>query len=304
MKTKKFVILAVLLAGLLIAYTAFSVIFCYNTKPAVSEGEFPFSITYEYLGETKTISGVYTCKFEGSRTISGQHDRYWNGEITYTEGDNFVHKEETKTLAVQPHMIAGYFMGDPLHRDHYQVYGHEGPEPYAEYYDYENDISITEYEQDEELAAIGFRFTDFSYAQPIENSFSFSGIKYEADNIIYFVALMLVFLVICIIFVRKDKEYKYSYLDKSCIIVNFIVGIVAVPFIYIICTLHGIVGSSYEWIEQFIYNIPPISILCLALSVVFRRSGLRKTGFFVQFGGVGIFSIVLLIEFIRECFVY
>ena len=38
MKTKKFVILAVLLAGLLIAYAAFSVIFCYNTKPAVSEG--------------------------------------------------------------------------------------------------------------------------------------------------------------------------------------------------------------------------------------------------------------------------
>ena len=153
MKTKKFVILAVLLAGLLIAYAAFSVIFCYNTKPAVSEGEFPFSITYEYLGETKTISGVYSCKFEGSRTISGQHDRYWNGEITYTEGDNFVHKEETKTLAVQPHMIAGYFMGDPLHRDHYQVYGLEGPEPYAEYYDYENDISITDYDQDEELAA-------------------------------------------------------------------------------------------------------------------------------------------------------
>lgn len=304
MKTKKFVILAVLLAGLLIAYAAFSVIFCYNTKPAVSEGEFPFSITYEYLGETKTISGVYSCKFEGSRTISGQHDRYWNGEITYTEGDNFVHKEETKTLAVQPHMIAGYFMGDPLHSDRYQVYGLEGPEPYAEYYDYENEISITDYDQDEELAAIGFRFIDFSYAQPIENSFSFSGIKYEADNIIYFVALMLVFLIICIIFVRKDKEYKYSYLDKSCIIVNFIVVIIGVPFIYIICTLHGIVGSSYEWIEQFIYNIPPISILCLALSVVFRRRGLRKTGFFVQFGGVGIFSIVLLIEFIREYFVY
>jgi hypothetical protein len=118
MKTKKFVILAVLLAGLLIAYAAFSVIFCYNTKPAVSEGEFPFSITYEYLGETKTISGVCSCEFEGSRTISRQHDRFWNGEITYTEGDNFVHKEETKTLAVQPHMIAGYFMGDPLHRDH------------------------------------------------------------------------------------------------------------------------------------------------------------------------------------------
>jgi hypothetical protein len=82
------------------------------------------------------------------------------------------------------------------------------------------------------------------------------------------------------------------------------VGIVAVPFICLICTLYGIVGSSYEWIEQTIYNIPSISILCLSLSVIFRRRGFSKTGFFVQFGGVGIFSIVLLIEFIREYFVY
>ena len=297
MKTKKFVLPAVLLAGLLIAYAAFSVIFCYNTKPAVSEGEFPFSITYEYLGETKTISGVYSCKFEGSQTVFREHDRYWSGEITYTEGDYFVMQEEMKTLAVQPHMIAGYFMGDPLHSDRYQVYGLEGPEPYAEYYDYENEISITDFDKDEELAAIGFRFVDYSYAQPIENSFSFSGVEYEADNIIFFVALMLVFLIVCIIFVRKDKEYKYSYLDKSCIIVNFIVGIIAVPFIFIICTLYGLVGSSYEWIDQFIYNIPPISIFCLALSVVFRRKGFSKTGFFVQFGGILFFVMFLLLDF-------
>lgn len=297
MKTKKFVFPAILLAVLLIAYAAFSVIFCYNTKPAVSEGEFPFSITYEYLGETKTISGVYSCKFEGSQTVFREHDRYWSGEITYTEGDYFVFQEEMKTLAVQPHMIAGYFMGDPLHSDIYQVYGLEGPEPYAEYYDYENEISITDFDKDEELAAIGFRFVDYSYAQPIENSFSFSGVEYEADNIIFFVALMLVFLIVCIIFVRKDKEYKYSYLDKSCIIVNFIVGIIAVPFIFIICTLYGLVGSSYEWIDQFIYNIPPISIFCLALSVVFRRKGFSKTGFFVQFGGILFFVMFLLLDF-------
>ena len=304
MKTKKLVLPAVLLVGLIIAYAAFSVIFCYNTKPAVSEGEFPFSITYEYLGETKTISGVYVCKFLGSETNFREHNRYWEGEVVYTEGDYIVHKEEMKTLAVQPGMEAGYFMGDPLHRDHYQVYDLEGPEPYAEYYDYKNEISITDYGQDEELAAIGFRFIDLSYAQPIENSFSLSGIEYEADNIIFFVALMLVFLIVCIIFVRKDKEYKYSYLDKSCIIVNFIVGIVATPFIYIICALFGLVGSRYEWIDQCIYNIPSFTILCLALSIIFRRKGYRKTGFFVQFGGVVLFAIMLLIEFILEYFVY
>lgn len=296
MKTKKLFLPAILLVGLLVAYAILTVILCYNTKPAVSEGEFPFSITYEYLGETKTISGVYSCKFEGSQTVFREHDRYWSGEITYTEGDYFVFQEEMKTLAVQPYMIAGYFMGDPLHSDIYQVYGLEGPEPYAEYYDYENEISITDFDKDEELAAIGFRFVDYSYAQPIENSFSFSGVEYEADNIIFFVALMLVFLLVCIIFVRKDKEYKYSYLDKSCTIVNFIVGIVAVPFICLICTLYGIVGSSYEWIEQTIYSIPSISILCLSLSVIFRRRGFSKTGFFVQFGGILIFLMFALLD--------
>lgn len=298
MKTKKLFLPAILLVGLLVAYAILTVILCYNTKPAVSEGEFPFSITYEYLGETKTISGVYSCKFEGSQTVFREHDRYWSGEITYTEGDYFVFQEEMKTLAVQPYMIAGYFMGDPLHSDIYQVYGLEGPEPYAEYYDYENEISITDFDKDEELAAIGFRFVDYSYAQPIENSFSFSGVEYEADNIIFFVALMLVFLLVCIIFVRKDKEYKYSYLDKSCIIVNFIVGIIAVPFISLICTMFGLTGSGYEWIDQCIYNIPSFTILCLALSVMLRRKGYSKQGFFVQFGGILAFVLMLLTDLI------
>lgn len=298
MKIKNLRISAILLVGLLVAYAILTVILCYNTKPAVSEGEFPFSITYEYLGETKTISGVYSCKFEGSQTVFREHDRYWSGEITYTEGDYFVFQEEMKTLAVQPYMIAGYFMGDPLHSDIYQVYGLEGPEPYAEYYDYENEISITDFDKDEELAAIGFRFVDYSYAQPIENSFSFSGVEYEADNIIFFVALMLVFLLVCIIFVRKDKEYKYSYLDKSCIIVNFIVGIIAVPFISLICTMFGLTGSGYEWIDQCIYNIPSFTILCLALSVMLRRKGYSKQGFFIQFGGILAFVLMLLTDLI------
>ena len=298
MKNKKLILPAILCAVLLIAYAIVTVIFCYNTKPAVSEGEFPFSITYEYLGETKTISGIYVCKFSGSQTVMTEHERYWEGEILYTEGDYMVHKEEMKTLAVQPHMSAGYFMGDPLHRDFYQSYGQEGPTPYAEYYDYENEISIADYDKDEELAAIGFRFVDFSYAEPIENSFSFSGIEYEADNIIFFVALMLIFLLACIIFVRKDKEYKYSYLDKSGVILNFIVGIVAVPFISLFCTLFGIFGSGYEWLDQIIYNIPSFAILCLALSVVFRRRGFSKTGFFIQFGGIPPFIILLIMDII------
>ena len=296
MKTKKLIFPAILLVGLLIAYAIVSVIFCYNTKPAVSEGEFPFSITYEYLGETKTISGVCVCKFGGSQTILNEHERYWNGEIIYTEGDYIVHQEEMKTIAVQPSMEAGYFMGDPLYRNHYHVYGLEGPEPYAEYYDYENDIILEDYNQDEELAAVGFRFVDYSYPEPIENSFSFSGIEYEADNIIFFVLLMLVFLLVCIIFVRKDKEYKYSVLDKVGIVLNFIIGIIVIPFITNICFFFGLVETGVEIVDQLVYNIPPLAIMCLSLSAIFRRKGFSKTGFFIQFGGILIFVLIFVMD--------
>ena len=45
MKTKKLSAVAILLALMLVAYIAATVIFCYQTKPEVSKGEFPFSIT-------------------------------------------------------------------------------------------------------------------------------------------------------------------------------------------------------------------------------------------------------------------
>lgn len=298
MKTKKLLLPAVLLAATIAAYIVLTLVFCYNTKPKVPEGEFPFSITYEYLGETKNVSGVYKCKFSGSQTIFTQHERYWESDVEYTEGGYIIYQNEKKTVTIQPNVESGYYMGDPLYRDYYENYGLEGPTPYAEYYDYENDISYADFGLEEELASVGFRFIDYTYPEPIKNSFSFSGVEYEADNIIFFFVLMLLFLFACIIFVRKDKEYKYSVLDKIGIVLNFIVGFVAVPFIYIICTMYGLVGSGYEWIDQIIYTIPPFSVLCLALSVVFRRRGYSKTGFFIQLGGILAFIMFIMLDFI------
>lgn len=297
MKTKKLIFPAILLAGLLAAYAILTVILCYNTKPAVSEGEFPFSITYEYLGKTGKISGVSICKYEGSQTVLNDHTRYWSEETVYTKGDYIVYQDETKTLAVQPGTEAGYLMGDPLYSDYFQrYYDIEKPGAFVEYYDYKNDVSISGYNNEEELAAVGFKLLEVQYEEPIENSFSFAGVTYEPDNIIFFVVLMLIFLLVCIIFVRRDKEYIYSKLDRAGMIINFIVGIVAVPFISFFCTMFGIVGSGYDWIDQIIYNIPSFTILCLAASVVLRRKSFSKTGFFIQFGGVLAFVLILVAD--------
>lgn len=303
MKTKKHSLTMIFLAITIIAYIAATVLFCYTSKPKVSTGKFPFSITYEYKGEINTLSGVMECAYSSSNTIRGEHNRYWNQEIIchnpidveypFLIDDN---EELLTSLAVNPHMEAGYFMGDPLYQDYYTAYGYEGPEPYVEYYDYKNDIFLDDENRDEVLESIGFKIMDFTYAEPVENSFSFSGIQYEADNIIIFIAILTVFFLLCVIFVRKDEAYQYSKLDKVGIIFNFLVGIIVVPFISFVCMMFGIVESRMELINQIIYNIPSITILCLALSIVFRRKGYSKTGFFIQFGGIPMFVLVVLLD--------
>ena len=140
------------------------------------------------------------------------------------------------------------------------------------------------------------KIIDFTYAEPIENRFSFSGISYEADNIIIFNAILLVFFLLCLIFVRKDQEYRYTGLDKAGIVLNFLMAILAVPVISFLCMMFSIVGSSFALIDQIIYNIPPMAILCLALSVVLRRKGYSKAGFFVQFGVILPFVLVVALD--------
>ncbi|MBR5597313.1 MAG: hypothetical protein IKW30_07895 [Lachnospiraceae bacterium] len=303
MKIKKLSSTMIFFAITMIIYVVASVLFCYTTKPKVSKEEFPFSITYEYKGETKTLAGILECEYSGSDTIYGEHNRYWNQEVKYENPENVENpyivdqNDELQTiLTVHENMYAGYFMGDPLYQDYYKEYGIEGIEPRMEYYDYKNDISLNDENKEEILESIGFKIIDFTYAEPIENTFSFSGISYEADNIFIFVAILFVFFLLCLIFVRKEKEYQYSKLDKFGILLNFLVGIFAVPFLTIVCMLYGIVGSDVVLIEQIIYNIPPIAILCLALSVVFRRKGYSKPGFYIQFGGILLFALILVLE--------
>ena len=195
-------------------------------------------------------------------------------------------------------MYAGYFMGDPMYKNHYSDLGFDVAEPYIEYYDYKNNISLNDENRDEILESIGFKLIDYTYAEPIENSFSFSGIQYEADNVTIFIGILLVFFILCLIFVRKDKEYQYTKLDKIGIGLNFLVGIVVVPFTSVVCMLFGIVESNIELVNQITYSTPPFAILCLALSVVFRRKGFSKPGFYIQFGGIALFLLILVLDVI------
>lgn len=301
MKIKKWSSTLILFAITVIAYITASVVFSYTTKPEITKAEFPFSITYEYKGEQKTLSGVYECEFSGSKTVWGEHSRYWDGVAKYSDAENtensfIIDQSEEITLSVQENMYAGYFMGDPLHKDYYSTYGYDITEPYIQYYDYKNDISLDEENKEEILESIGFKVIDYTYADPIENGFSFSGVRYSGDNIYIFAAIMLAFLLLCLIFVRKDKEYKYSTFDKIGIAINFVMGIIVLPFITIICMLSEIVTNGKDFLSQMTFSVPPFAILCLALSIVLRRKDFSKAGFFVQFGG----SVLLVLSLILD----
>lgn len=299
MKIKKFLLPAIFLILTIVAYIAAAVIFSYTTKPAVAEGDFPFSITYEYKGEKGTLSGVYHCEYLGSSTYLGMHERWWNGEAIYDTVGKFeypflIDSSDEITLSLHEHMNAGYFMGDPLH-NYYDEYYNGEIAPYVQYYDYVNNISLDDENSEKVLESIDFKILDYTYAEPIENSFYFSGIEFQADNISIFVLVSLVFFVLCLIFVRKDKEYKYSFIDKLGIGFNFAVGILAIPFIYLFSFLHGIFGND-NIISQIVYNLPPFSIICLTLSIVFRRKEFKKTGLIIQFAGTALFAVYMLLE--------
>lgn len=301
MKIKKLTIPAVFLAVTIIAYIVASFVFCYTTKPEVRQGEFPFSITYEYKGEQKTLSGVLKCEFSGSDTVLGEHNRYWDEETIYDNPQNVeypfvIEQSEKMTLSIQPDMFGGYFMGDPLYRDFYEKYRNGIAMPYVEYHDYVNNVTLNDENRDEILKALEFKFVEFTYPEPIENSFSVSGVLYSGDNVTIFVIIMLVFLLLCLIFVRKDKEYQYSTFDKIGIALNFVVGIVLLPFITLICSFYEIIGAGTDFLSQFTFTIPPIAVLCLALSIVFRRKGFSKMGFFTQFGGAILFALSLVLD--------
>lgn len=303
MKKNKLSFIIILIAVTAVLYIAATFGFCYVTKPEVKSGEFPFSITYEYKGETKTFSGVMKCEFDGSGTIHLEHKRYWTPDTVYDNPcvydiPNIIDQSEQDqtSLAIYENMEAGYFMGDPLYDDYYQQFGLEGAEPRIEYYDYKNGIELTDENRDEVLASIGFKIVDFTYAEPIENSFSLAGVRYEADNLAIFLLISILFFVLCLIFVRKDIEHRRTALDKIGIILNFVIGLGVIPFVTVLCFFFGIVESDVSAVNQLIYNIPPISVICMGLSVALRRKGYSKASFFFQFGGLVPALIAVILE--------
>ena len=117
-------------------------------------------------------------------------------------------------------------------------------------------------------------------------------------NLITF--LVTVFLVWKI---RKRKEYKYSTLDVSCMILNTVLILMIYPPLIVAGALLGIDRFATEPFLIFFESLaggmgdlmPAISVASVGSSVILRRKEKRWLSFSVQFVGIVWFAISILL---------
>ena len=297
MKTKKQLLPIIILVTAVLAMTVFGVVTNVAKKPTITEMDFPFSITYEYNGETITIDDVYSARFtknDGYVQVTGrQYDGYIT-ELGEGGGASYILRDDPKgSIYLHTNFYADYLMGDPA----YEYFTYEAFEPTLLYYDAE----YNEYTDEQTLAELGIKLIDWEYPEPIENSFVFSHIAHLSGAVVIpFLIIAVLALLAVIIFVKKEKDYTRRPIDTISIVLNFIISFTCVPFFTIYGIFSDINGSSGEFAHQLGYTLPALTVLGLASSVSLRRKGYRKGSFFAQFAGLAFFALLYIILLFTE----
>ena len=296
MKNKKRLLPAIILAVAILAIVAYSVVSSVAFRPAITEGAFPFSITYELDGETVTINDVYKAHYDGNGGYADTKGRIYVGGIVGLGEENTVYtlkSDENTRVELWTHFYADYLMGD----SEYDYFDDEPFEPRIYYYD----ANETEYHDEETLAAQGVKLISFAYPTPIENALVFSHLSYFSGAVVLPTLLIAILaLLVIVIFVRKEKELTYKAIDIVSIVFNFVIGIVYMGFVTIVALLIDIEGGGPELYYQVLYFIPALSVLCIAASVALRRKGYGKSSLIAQFVGPVIFALYLIIFYLGE----
>ena len=262
-------------------------------EPNIAQQEFPFSITYSYQGKTETVSKIYVVEYVRSATYIGDDSLNWFGYIKdhdRLQTDYFaLIEEENQTFSVNLNMVSGYLMGDP-------TYAGSAPQPTAVYnsFDGTNSIEVTD---PAELETLGFSMISWEYPEPIANSFTFGGISLSSEATIYAAAIAVVALLASMVLIKKDKSLPRCKLNTVSIILNFLVALVAFPFILIVSVLSEIVADASA-LQQLLYLAPALTALGVAASVTLRRMGRSVGSLLVQFIGPAVFALPLLLEII------
>ena len=296
MKYKNLKIPAIIMAIGLILVVAAHLLTSIQRKPVITEQNFDYSITYKVDGETKTLNGVYTCRFNGfgSNGIDPLY-RYYEGEHT-VGGDKMDSRRYTiaEKDGFEFYIVSlfddGYLMGDP------QDEPYDGLQPpFIEAIDKEGN----QYSETDLPNVLEAKIISWEYPNPIKNTFRFDG--FSGFYVVSFGAMMLaglLTLILCMIFVRKGEGVVYSALDIIGIVLNFATMFMALPILSIAVCFIQAYKIGPDWIYQLYFCIPPIILFSIAASVSLRRKGFKFGGFFSQFIGGVLLVIISILEYI------
>ena len=293
MKNKTLTLPATIIAiGLVVALVG-CLLTSMQFKPAVTEQDFDYSVTYKIDGETKTFNGVYTCRFTGFGGAGVDPlARYYNGVYTVdgesTESRSYaIAEKDGCVLEIITLFDDDYLMGD--NQEEYELV-----DPCLEATDAEG----YQYGEEELPAEFDAEIISWEYPEPIENSFVFAGFSgLYATNTGVMTLVGILTLILCMIFVKKGDGVEYSVLDKIGIALNFAAMIFVLPFIYITAIFIQAYKMGPDWIYQAYLCVPPIIVFSIAASVALRRKGFGKSGFFVQFLGIIVEVILAVLEY-------
>ena len=295
MKNKTLKLSAMIIAIGLVLAVAVHLLTSIRTMPTVTEQEFSYSVTYKLDGETKTINGVYTCRFSGFGSDGiDPLDRYYGGDhVVDGKGEArcyTIAQKGTVDLYIDTLFNDNYIMGDTRN----ESYAPSDP-PRLEAVDSEG----YSYETDEAelLGMFDAEIVSWEYPEPIENSFVFAG--FAGLHPVSVLAMMIVgFLTLLVCMFAVKKESRNGVLGVISIICNFLVFFGALPIITVAAYFIQAFPTGPDWIYQGYLCIPPVILFSLAASVSLRRKGFKKSGFFIQFLGPAALVILGVVEYI------
>lgn len=114
--------------------------------------------------------------------------------------------------------------------------------------------------------------------------------------------LTLIATVVAVWKIRKRKEYQYSLLDTSGIILNFVLMLMIYPPLSVAGGLLGIGSFATESFRVFLEStaiamgrlMPAVSVAGIGTSVILRRKERSNLSFLVQFSGAVWFGVAML----------
>ena len=276
-----------IILALHLSATALLLCFGYGIqKPAVQKQEFPFTITYTYQGQQQTISEVYVAEYSPFAKYLGDRPLAWFGyrlDQDRLESDFIrIAQNDTHAFSIDLNLEPGWLMGDQADAD---------CAPSGLAIRLEDGTRITDPEALEDL---GFRLEGWTYPQPIENRFSFGGFSLSSEAVLYTSAIAIVSLVLCLIFVKKDRQQMGGALNKLGIALELLVIAVAFPFMLILSTLSEILGDTSA-LQQLLYLTPAMTVTGVGASMVLRRRGYALPGLLMLLIGPVLFALAVLI---------